>query len=157
MSFCLILSEVQNDLIYCEHHLTYTRTKGTDLESYLTQFLLVRICGKFEKEIERVVGERAHKFGDSELARYIEGNFESYRHLKFENLRGKILKKFGTQILNNFDQQVKGQAPQFRYENIVVNRDASAHGGTLHITFDELKTSLPDAIKVLDAFENVLK
>ena len=60
----MALSDIDNELTACENHLNLTNTKGTDIESFLTQFLLVRICGQYEKEIRRIINERAHKFGD---------------------------------------------------------------------------------------------
>lgn len=32
----------------CEEHLDATNTRSTEIESYLVQFLLVRICAEFE-------------------------------------------------------------------------------------------------------------
>lgn len=149
--------DVQKDLERCEKHLKDTNTKGTEIEWYLMHFLLVRIGGKFEKEIERIIVNRAKKSGDSELGQYIENNFEPQKHLWVGDLRGKILKKFNQRIADKFDEQIKDKNPAIRYDNIVRNRHCAAHGGHLTMTFDELKKTFPDAIKLLDTFENVLK
>ena len=99
---------------------------------------------------------RACKCNDPELISFIQSRFQSYKHLKLDDLRGNILKKFGKHIRDNFDQQIKDTDPEIRYNNIIANRDTAVHQGTLQITFDELKISYFEAKKVLLAFENAL-
>jgi len=152
----LTLSDVENDIITCQYHLNLTNTKGTSIESFLIRFLLVRICGQYEKEIERIMNERAQKYGDLEIARFIGGTFESYKHLKLDAIRGKILKKFGGEILTIFNHKVKGKNFEIRFNNIITNRDSSAHGGLVNITFDELVISYNESKKVLVALEETL-
>ena len=120
----LLFSDVQKNLEQCEKHLKDTETRGTDMESYLVRFLLVYICGKFEKEIERIVVERAEKSQDLELAQYVKGSFEPHRYLRVEALRGKILKKFSKRLADEFDKQVKDTKPEIHYSNIIANRNS---------------------------------
>ncbi|MDH3277147.1 MAG: HEPN domain-containing protein [Nitrosopumilus sp.] len=153
----MTLSDIENDLTTCIYHLNSTKTKGTLIESFLTQFLLVRICGQYEKEIERIVNERSQKFGDTDLAYFVKNTFQSHQHLKLDDIRGKILKKFNENMSIEFDSMIKNTEPEIRYRNIVTNRDAGAHGGTVNMTFDELILSHNQAKKVLEALSDVLK
>lgn len=152
----MTLADIENDLFTCTYHLNSTNTKGTDIESFLTQFLLVRICGQYEKEIERIINERCQKFGDVELASFIQKTFQSHQHLKLDDIRGKILKKFSNEMVTRFDTIIKNTEPEIRYRNIVTNRDAGAHGGTVNMTFDELLLSHNEAKKVLHILSEIL-
>ena len=42
----------------CESHLKETGTAGTEIESYLTQYLLVILCADIQQEIYRLSEER---------------------------------------------------------------------------------------------------
>ena len=148
--------DIEQDLSACESHLMSTKSKGTNMESFLTQFLLIRICGQFEQEIDNIMTARACECNDPELISFIQSRFQSYKHLKLDDLRGNVLKKFGEHIRDNFDQQIKDKDPEIRYSNIITNRDTAVHQGTLQITFDELKISYFEAKKVLLAFESAL-
>ena len=149
------LLDVDHDLSVCESHLNQTSSKGTDIESFLTQFLLIRICAQFEQEIGSILIKRACQCNDPELINFIESRFKAYRHLKLKDLRN-ILGDFGNYQKDNFNQKIKGKEPEVRYDNIVNNRDSAAHRGTLQITFDELKTSYYEAKKVLIAFNSAV-
>ena len=150
------MSDIEKSLIFCQNHLNTTNGKGTEIESYLTQFLLVSICGRYEKEIERIVNQRAEKSGDVELASFVKETMEAYKHLKLDAVRGKILKKFSEKYADLFDAKIMGKDSQIYYQNIVINRDASAHGGIVNMTFDDLVKAHGHAKEVLEALHDAL-
>lgn len=152
----LTLLDIEKDLTLCQAHLDSTNNKGTEIESFLTQFLLVRICGQYEKEIAKIVNDRATRSGDKELALFVGKTVEAYKHLKLDSIRGNILRRFGSKYSDSFDTIIKDTEPAIRYQNIIENRDSSAHGGSIQMTFEELCISHNKAKEVLQALSDVL-
>lgn len=129
---------------------------GTEIESFLTRFLLVDICAEYEKEIKNVIINRAKQTGDKELISFIEKTIARIRNIKTGDLRGSILKRFSEDCLERFNNKVDGKEALSRYENIVTNRDLSAHGGSINMTFNELMTSHQKAKDVLTAVSDAI-
>jgi len=152
----LTLSDLENDLILCQQHLETTNSKGTEIERFLTRFLIVHICGEYEKEIKRIVIQRAKQTGDNELASFVERTVEGFRNLKIDSIKGNILRRFSDNCAKTFEAKVKGTESEIRYGNIVTNRNLSAHGDPIHMTFDELIQSHQKAKDVLKAVSDAL-
>ncbi len=152
----MTLSDIDKNLLLCQKHLEDTNSKGSEVESFLTQFLLIHICGEYEKEIEKIVGQRAKKSSDVELATFVSETIEAYKHLKLEAIRGKILRKFSEKYVNHFDSKIKGSDSEIMYQNIITNRDSIAHGGNINMTLAELINSHDKAKLVLAALYDSL-
>ncbi|MFQ5444560.1 MAG: hypothetical protein ACE5EK_08080 [Nitrospinales bacterium] len=69
----------------CESHLVNSNAKGTEIEAYLTRYLLVLMCSSFEEMIEKIVIERAQKSNDSHLVSFVRS---SVGHL-FRSIKNK--------------------------------------------------------------------
>lgn len=157
MKTSLGLSDLDDDLLLCKTHLETTNTKGTQIESFLTRFLLVHICGEYEKEIKRIMIERAQQSGDLALSSYVEKSIERVRNIKTGDLRGNILNRFSENCLVFFNSRIKDTESEARYNNIITNRDyGAAHGGIINITFDELLISHNKAKEVLQVVSDAL-
>lgn len=156
MTTLLTLIELERNMALCKTHLEQTQCKGTEIEAFLTQFLLVSICGEYEKEIKRIVIERAQRSGDDQLVSYIERSLIRVRNIKVKEIREKILDRFSDNCLTRFNAKVIGTESETRYSNIVYNRDSGAHGGTINMTFDELLMSYDKAKSVINAVSEAL-
>ena len=150
------LDEAEAEIERAIHHLDDTGNRETPIEALLTNALLVYVCGIYEKEIRRVVTSRARESGDTHLVRFVGSALDRRRHLKLEDLRGEILKKFGEEYLEEFNKRIKGTTYEMSYSNIITNRDCGAHGKSTNMTIDELKTQQREAQHVLAAFSDVL-
>ena len=152
----MTLSKLDQDLALCQAHLTTTKSMGTEIESFLTRFLLVHICSEYEKEIKNMITARAEQTGDEELISFIEKTIARIRNIKTGDLRGNVLKRFSDDCLNRFDNKIKGKEALSRYENIIANRDLSAHGSSINMTFAELIISHEKAKEVLMAVSDAI-
>lgn len=143
----------------CENHLRLTNTWGTDIESYLTRFLVIFICGKYERELERMINARAESTKDKGIASFIAELIFHKDWVHLSEIRGEILGRFGEEYKKAFDKRLYGSVAPISYENIVIDRMSSAHGGglTKNITFKELKNSYKEADKVLTVVSRILK
>lgn len=54
----------------CQAHLEQSNAWGTEIESYLTQHVLVILCADVQQELYRVLEERAEQNGDGPLKNY---------------------------------------------------------------------------------------
>lgn len=158
MTIHLTLKDLENDLILCKNHLDGTQNIPPEIGTFLTRFLLVHICGEYEKEVKRIVVERAQQSGDPELATYVEKSIKKVRNIKTSDLRGNILGRFNEDYADVFDRKIKGTEAEIRYNTIITNRDrGAAHGGTINMTFSELLEAHEKALDVLKAVEDALR
>ena len=150
------LIKVENTIKLCKEHLDITGTKGTEIESILTKYLLVYICGAYETEIKKMVAERAAKAGDKELESFIRSTIKTFRSLSIEDIRGSLLGRFSDGYKSSFDSKILGTEAATRFSNIILNRHSLAHGKEINITFDELVESYYKAEEVLIAIKEAL-
>jgi RiboL-PSP-HEPN len=151
------LAEVEKAIALCDAHLKKTGTEGTEVELFLTQFLLIHICGAYEAAIKDMIVKRAKKSGDVHLASYIENDFRPYRHLKITDLCGNVLNKFSDKHKKDFLSKIEGTEAETRYSNIIQARHSSAHGGAINLTFQELVESFKQAEQILVALSQTIE
>ena len=82
------LADVEAAIKLCEEHLKSTDTKGTEIESILTKYLLVYICGAYETEIKNMITLRAARAGDKEVESFVKNTIKTFRSLKIEDIKG---------------------------------------------------------------------
>ena len=115
---------------------------------------MVHICGHYENEIKRIVAERAKKSGDEGLARYAMSTLERHASIHPDSLKD-ILKRFGGGCVETFGRSVE-KGDLYWYRNIVENRNRSAHGGYVQVSFDDVRTYHAGAKRIIEAFGNAL-
>ena len=151
----LTTSKTDHIISTCREHLEQTGSDGTEIEYYLTGFLLIGICSEFEKEIRRAMMKRICSCNDPHIINYIDKKFQPFRHLRLDDIRGEILAKFDDNLKTKFNQKIEGK-PAINYDNIVTNRHNSAHGESINLTFNDLVDAYDEARKVIAAFEEVI-
>jgi hypothetical protein len=62
------LPEIDHAIEVCERHLEQTKAFGSEIEIYLTGYLVVFICSMFEEHIETLINGRANQSADAFLA-----------------------------------------------------------------------------------------
>jgi hypothetical protein len=151
------LPKVEVAIQLCKDHLEKTGSKGTEIESILTKYLLVYICGSYETEIKKMITQRAGKTGDKEIESFVGNTIKTFRSLKIEDIRGSLLGRFCDNYKATFDSKVLGTESETRFSNIVLNRHLLAHGREINITFDELVESYNKAEAVLTGIMEALE
>lgn len=152
----MTLSDLDTELLLCKKYLDGSKNPPPEIEFYLTQFFIIRICGEYEKEIKRIVNERAATSSDHELASFVSSRLEVFKHLDMKSLRGNVLKKFSIRCLSSFNDIIKNKQPEISYTSIVSNRHSIAHGGSINLTLRELIEAHSYAKQVLVALSAVL-
>ena len=127
-----------------------------DVKKYLTQFLLIKVCGIYENEIDEIIRERASRSCDAEVVSFILNTVSAYKHLKLDSLKGNVVGKFSSERKKEFIERVDGSRAEAAYNSIVGARNAVAHESNITMTFDEFKKKSRDADGVLADLAAVL-
>ena len=127
-----------------------------DVKKHLTQFLLIKVCGIYENEIDEIIRERASRSCDAEVVSFILNTVSAYKHLKLDSLKGNVVGKFSSERKKEFIERVDGSRAEAAYNSIVGARNAVAHGSNITMTFDEFKKKSRDADGVLADLAAVL-
>ena len=151
------IKRVDDALNLCEEHLYPADTMDREVENLLVQSLLILICAEFEKKFQDLVLERCSSVSDGAVKEYIQ----SYTRTILRSLRldaiSDLLRRFGTLQRETFkklrDENRKADA---MYSNIVINRNAVAHGKGSSVTFGDLKQYYEEGHVMLDYFHDAL-
>lgn len=151
------LARVDRAIKICSEHLNSSGAAGTEIEAYLTRYLLILICASFEEKIKSLVNERASRSTDPGLKSYVQSTVgRVFRSLRTGEIAG-LLNCFGTGYKERFRQEIndKGQAVAF-FDNIVNNRNDTAYSNGSSVTFADLVSFYDEGHLVLDAVESAL-
>ena len=139
----------------CEKHLSATGCLGSEIESYLTQYLLVVLCADIQQEIYKLAEARAALAADVVIQSYVGSTTRRVlRSVKKEDL-SKFVALFGAgkkeqlnAVLDDVDVTI--------FNNAVSNRHDVAHSAGSQITLLELKKALFISEKILAAIKNAI-
>jgi hypothetical protein len=141
-------------------HLEKTNCFGTEVESYLTNALLISIYANFESKIKAILNafiieNFSKKYSGPFFTPYIDN---LVRRLKTGDIADNILKKLGHEFSNSFKQGINEiKQNESAYNNIIINRNKIAHGEGSNITFWELEESFPKSIIIIELVEKTIK
>ncbi len=146
------LSQIDHAIEVCEKHLNDSKTWGTEIEVYLTGFLLVFMCASFEEFIEELVNNRVSSSKDVALAAYVRSaTSQLFRSIKTSQIAG-LLGRFGDQYAQRFTVEMRRmQRAETFFNNLVVKRHGTAHKAGSGLTFREVVEFYSEAHSVLDA------
>ena len=63
--------EIENAIRRCDRHLDVTKSRGSDIEAYLTKYLLILLYSSYEKRIRDVIINRVRKANDLDLVSFV--------------------------------------------------------------------------------------
>jgi len=155
------LIEIDHAIEVCNKHLTETNAFGTEIEAYLTRYLLIYISSCFEIEIKKIIIETIKvNSADKRLEKYLDKSFDRiFRSIQISNIKS-ILSYFGTNYSDYFTRKTSGNKELARactyYNNLVFNRHNTAHSKGSNMTFIELKDSYEKAHIILDIIKESL-
>ena len=154
------LTRVDHAIDVCRRHLDDSRSSGTEIEAFLTRYLLVLICSAFEEKIEDLVHLRAEESDDGGLVAFIDSTVgQVFRSVKTSEIGG-LLNRFGTHYKDRFRQELDANERAENYFNsIVSNRHDTAHSvdSNTPVSFGDLILFYEEGHVVLDAVEVALR
>jgi RiboL-PSP-HEPN len=149
------LAQIDRAIDLCEEHVDRTDSRGTEIEAFLTQYLLVLICAAFEEEIERIVIRRLSTSSDPHIESFAKSALDAvFRSTKTGEIAG-LLNRFGSDYKEKFTGRISGTRAETYFNNIVIGRHAIAHSMGSTVTLRELIEFYKEGHTVLDAIVDV--
>ena len=150
------LPVVDAEIELCEEHLRAAGAFDTEIETFLVRYLLVLICGRYEETIESLVVRRAERAGDAQVTQFVKSAVDRMvRSPKTSDIAG-LLDRFGEEEKDRFREKVKDTRAELSFNGIVANRHAIAHGGTVQMTFEDLRKDYSRSLAVLEECASAL-
>jgi len=148
------IPEVDQALSECNTHLDQDdgKYRGTQIERYLIEYLLILICGSLEDAIRRTLIEGVRKSRNKEFESFVQTSVDEYFKMNFDTTK-RYVKAFGTSIANAFDGYLRTD-PQIvsHYKSLVANRHDVAHRRkTITLSINDIEQYYKKAHLVVDA------
>jgi hypothetical protein len=135
----------------CKNHLDVTHSWGTEVEAFLVQYLIVRVCAELEARIPLIFERRCTRGSDVQLTQFAMKNIHYVtKRFKVKDL-GDILKRFDSAYHAHFNGAVTSDNSHLAWDSIYNNRHAVAHGAGIQMNFTDLAQAYKDCLPVLDA------
>lgn len=145
------LAQVDRAIETCEEHLQRTNSRGTEIEAFLTRYLLILICASFEEEIEAIVIRRLSTSKDPHVEAFAKSALDAvFRSLKTSEIAG-LLNRFSPGYKEKFHDRLRGTKAETFFNNIVAGRHYTAHSLGANVTLRELVEFYEEGHTVLDA------
>jgi hypothetical protein len=143
---------VRDALDLCKKHLDATRTRNTEIEAYLTAFLLVYTYANLEAAAKECIQVRSGHITDPRAQAFVAASWEElWRGLKVTEL-GKFIGRYDEDCRDRFIKGVTSDDRHVAYSNLLENRHLAAHAATATMTFLEFEHSYEKCFAVIDEF-----
>lgn len=139
----------------CSIHLDSTRSRNTEIESYLTRHILVILCAEIQQEIYLALENRAHLNGDSELKNFAVASGKKILRSVSKKDIANFVGMFGARAKEHLNSNVD-DAEVTLYNNAISKRHDVAHSNGTNITFIELIDIINSAEKLILAIGNAI-
>lgn len=147
---------VREALELCMSHLDSTSARGSEVESFLTQYLLIASYAAFEEEVESIIGSRSELIADGEAANYVRVTLANVkRGLKIGELAG-LVGRFSETAKEQFNLAVVNTEAHAAWDSLLNDRHASAHGEGAKLTIAEFAQAFEESLTVLEVLANAL-
>jgi hypothetical protein len=149
------ISRIDRAIELCREHLDRTNSRGTEIEVYLTQYLLVLIYAAFEEEIERIVVERLCASSDPHIEAFAKSALDAvFRSMGISEIAG-LLGRFSPEYKGRFQERISGTRAGTFFMNIVTGRHQTSHSAGAAVTFREVEAFYEEGHTVLDAVKDI--
>jgi hypothetical protein len=145
------LKVIDQAILICKDHLDSSNEWGTEIETFLTRYLLILIHAHFEEEIQKIFIKRHHATNDSNLISFSESSIkEKLRSIKVGDI-SKLLILINIEIYKKFKSKYHGSKEETSFSSIINQRHESAHKTGTFITM-----SLKDLINYYESGHIIL-
>lgn len=144
------LARIDQAIEKCQQVLSQTGVAGIEVESFLTNYLLILVYATFEEEIKEIVVKRAAKICDPPIESFINSAFKVVFRSMLTSELAKLLACFGPKYSARFKSRVTGTRAETFFNNIVTDRHQVAHEGSSNITFRDLVEFYENSHRILD-------
>lgn len=122
----------------CKDHLEKTGARNTEIESYLTGYVLTFISAEFELRTKALLKARAARSNDKELRSFVtHAAGQIMRGPKSNEITG-MLRSFDRRCADEF-HEVAGDQAKSAYDSIINNRHKFVHEAVCTLTLKEVE------------------
>lgn len=148
---------IDETLSLCETHLSSNDAYGTEIESLLTQSLLVVMYAEFENKIKSILRDKCLSIKDEALKEFFESCVSIVaRNIKTSDISG-LLGRFGPAYKDKFRKKlISNKSVESNYSSILNNRHRVAHGDGTIASFRDVKNFYEKGHVLLDFFQESL-
>ncbi|MEW6183592.1 MAG: HEPN domain-containing protein [Bacillota bacterium] len=141
----------------CRDHLQVSGAFGTEIEAFLTRYLLLLIYAVFEESIKATISDRSKIYNDPDLYQFTNSCVNKIcRSIMISEVSG-LLGRFNSSYKEAFQQKLTGnELLVTAYNNIVQNRHMTAHSSGSNMTFLELVDAYQKAKAIIDYATEVI-
>lgn len=141
----------------CRQHLDTTETWGSEIESFLTQHILVIMCAEIQQEFYSVLELRANESStsDSELTNFVLTTGKKVLRSIGKGEVAGFVGYFGDDAKRYLNDNVDEREVTL-YNNAVSNRHDVAHSSGSNITLREIDDILQAAINFINLVEKAI-
>ncbi len=124
----------------------------TDLQSHWARYLCILVSGFLETSVRIIYREYAKDKAIAQVANFVEGKLEDFQNPKMEKIL-QLTGLFSKEWENKLRQETEGELKD-AVDSIANNRNQIAHGGSVGISYGQIKDYYDRAIKVIELIEN---
>lgn len=151
------IDRIDNAIDECEKHLAQSDAYGTEIEAFLTRYLLVLISSCFEEKLEEIFIERASRTNDV----FVIGYFTSEIPNKLKSVGihklSEIMNKIGQHYKDKFINEISSSREATLYGNLIKNRHLVAHETQAPaMTFREVVEAYNESNVIIDRVKEII-
>jgi len=124
----------------------------TYLQSHWARYLCILVSGFLETSVRIIYREYAKNKAIQQVGNFVEGKLEDFQNPKMEKiiqLTGLFSKEWENELRRETEGELKAAV-----DSIANNRNQIAHGGSVRMTYIDIKRYYERAIKVIELIEN---
>lgn len=134
----------------CEMHLTESCCKGTEIEYYLTQHILIVFCAEMQNEIYSAVEKKGKVTNRCEIESFLKAASSKILRSVQKTDISQFIGFFGQEVKDKFNAEINDKSSTI-YNNAVKKRHDVAHKQGSQISFQELKEAVRAGAEILNA------
>ncbi|MCZ6802409.1 MAG: hypothetical protein O7D86_00330 [Proteobacteria bacterium] len=139
----------------CREHIDSLESQNTEIESYLTEHILVILCANVQQDIYSIIEARANKSGDDQLKLYSIATCKRVLRSVLQSEVTGFIGNFGEDAKKYFTDNID-ERKMIIYNNAVRNRHKTAHTSNATVTFREIDDIIESAEHLLEEVEEAI-
>jgi len=127
-------------------------SEDTYLQSHWARYLCILVSGFLETSVRIIYREYAKSKATPQVANFVEGKLKDFQNPKMDKIF-QLTGLFSKEWENDLRRDTEG-ALKDAVDSIANNRNNIAHGGSVGISYSQIKSYYDRAIKVIELIEN---
>jgi hypothetical protein len=152
--------QIEQVIKTCEKHLQDTDSWGTEIETFLTRYILINMYATYDENIIRILGETRRVTPDCRIpdclaSQFVHNRAPKQRHISLDDIRG-CLSSFSPSLKEEFDK--KSRKSTAEYITFIETRNSIAHqeNPVISVTFKDLTRVYKSTLRILTSLEEAL-